>query len=449
MISKFLNCPNCLSSEYFEKLGNKDITCGNCKTTMPNLAGIQYISKNAEQLLFSIQSGFSLWANKKNAQINEINQAIKSSNSKIFSNRLKTLSKAIQFQTNKINKLLSEPLIITLKGHEIPVPDVSFDCDEYFANIHRDWSWNTEQCENQASINIIQKVVQKNTKIKNILVLGAGAGRLSYDIGLAFQPDNVILCDHNPLLLKIAHEMTHGENVELFEFPVSPKKPEDVVRLHKMKNSHYSKEIASKFSFICGDIFDKIFKQKYFDTILTPWLIDILPYHPSKIISRVNELLPIDGIWINFGPLGFQSESKINHYHQNEIIEMLEEGGFKVDRQLNETIPYLASPYSKQFRSEEVWSFTAKKIRNCKKPSHQNTLGEQRWLHETSEPVPVLQEFIEEAVKCKVYSQVLNQINGKRSLDEINDNFCKTFNLDQDSSLNTIKSYLGKILNLV
>jgi hypothetical protein len=50
----------------------------------------------------------------------------------------------------------------------------------YYPNIHRDWAWGVE--ENEASLKQIRSVLHDNAELGDVLVLGAGAGRLAYDI---------------------------------------------------------------------------------------------------------------------------------------------------------------------------------------------------------------------------------------------------------------------------
>src|SRR5690606_32887966 len=64
-------------------------------------------------------------------------------------------------------------------------------------------------------------------KLGRTLVLGAGAGRLAYDIHTQLAPDTTVALDFNPLLMIIARRVTQGENVELYEFPIAPRTAAD------------------------------------------------------------------------------------------------------------------------------------------------------------------------------------------------------------------------------
>ena len=59
----------------------------------------------------------------------------------------------------------------------------------YYANIHRDWCWGDE--ENTASLKQIESVLHDSAELGKVLVLGAGAGRLAYDIHQRFECESV------------------------------------------------------------------------------------------------------------------------------------------------------------------------------------------------------------------------------------------------------------------
>ena len=54
-------------------------------------------------------------------------------------------------------------------------------------------------------------------------MLGAGAGRLAYDIHMRWGPPLTIAADFNPLLLFVARDVAQGGVVELYEFPIAPR----------------------------------------------------------------------------------------------------------------------------------------------------------------------------------------------------------------------------------
>ena len=79
----------------------------------------------------------------------------------------------------------------------------------YYANVHRDWAWGDD--ENKASIRQIRAVLHENAELGKVLVLGAGAGRLAYDLHMQFDCECTVALDFNPMLLLVANAVTRGE----------------------------------------------------------------------------------------------------------------------------------------------------------------------------------------------------------------------------------------------
>ena len=90
----------------------------------------------------------------------------------------------------------------------------------YYANIHRDWAWGDE--ENEASLKQVRAVLHDHAELGNVLVLGAGAGRLAYDVHTNIDCSSTVALDFNPLLLLVAQAVTEGEQLNLYEFPIAP-----------------------------------------------------------------------------------------------------------------------------------------------------------------------------------------------------------------------------------
>ncbi len=85
----------------------------------------------------------------------------------------------------------------------------------YHDNVFRDWAWNNG--ENDALLSGIEGLLAADQRdsLGALLTLGAGAGRLSYDMHRAFSPEVSVLLDLNPLLLLLAAQVTQGTDVSL------------------------------------------------------------------------------------------------------------------------------------------------------------------------------------------------------------------------------------------
>ena len=103
----------------------------------------------------------------------------------------------------------------------------------YYVNLHRDWAWGVE--ENEAALQEIRAVRGADLRgLGRTLVQGAGAGRLAYDLHAAGDAPLTVATDFNPLLLFAARELFAGRAVELYEFPIAPRRIEDHAVLRRL-----------------------------------------------------------------------------------------------------------------------------------------------------------------------------------------------------------------------
>ncbi|MEE4186806.1 MAG: hypothetical protein V2J12_13680, partial [Gammaproteobacteria bacterium] len=89
----------------------------------------------------------------------------------------------------------------------------------YYANLHRDWCWG--DAENAAAATQVSEAIGPGGP-GDLLVLGAGGGRLAYDLHQRFTHPRTIALDFNPLLMLTADRLARGESLALHEFPLAP-----------------------------------------------------------------------------------------------------------------------------------------------------------------------------------------------------------------------------------
>ncbi len=103
-------------------------------------------------------------------------------------------------------------------GTELPV---SQGLTTYYPNLHRDWCWGDE--ENRASLEAVVASLPATGAPARLLVLGAGACRLAYDLHQRLRPSLTVALDFNPFFLLAAARILAGPPLELYEFPIAPR----------------------------------------------------------------------------------------------------------------------------------------------------------------------------------------------------------------------------------
>jgi|GEM_PF-1293669 len=295
---------------------------------------------------------------------------------------------------------------------------------EYYHHILRDWAWDAEPSQhfkthvNDANLQRVLDIWQTPQPGK-MLFLGAGAGRLSWDLHKALKPEFTIAADINPFLLTCAQSLIRSRKAitlpELYTYPqigfpyakswlMQP--PDDPDQLHK-----------SWFA-LGADVWNMPLKEGSVDTVVTSWLLDVTGGDAKDLIQVISFLLKPGGQWINTGPLLYSGQLSFDlKYSAEEILDFADMAGFDLQRQSVEEVAHMASPLNARYHHEQVWSFSARKrteARTLPRPGLNDEWLTPPWLILHHQPVPDMDFQCE--LGHEFIAQVLNLVDGKRSL---------------------------------
>jgi SAM-dependent methyltransferase len=311
----------------------------------------------------------------------------------------------------------------------------------YSANIFRDWAW--ENGENEAMISAVDGVLKADSRdcIGSVLTLGAGACRLSYDLHHRYSATSSVVADINPLLLQIASEVIGGETVSLYEFPLAPLNEASFAVPQKCRAPGRPEKFNdADFLFVLADALDPPFARDSFDTVVTPWLIDIVPQDVRQFIPRINQILPVGGVWVNTGSLAFFHKEVAWCYSEEEVLSLVEENGFELLSVERQTIPYLQSPLSAHGRIESVLSFSARKYEEAGIPDTYSYMPD--WVIDTSLAVPTSPDIVVSSSSHLLSAQVLAIIDGKRTINQIARAVASQYGLGTPETIHAVKRIL-------
>lgn len=416
-LSDVLACPRCDRSPLASD-GNRH-RCKGCKTEYPAVGGIPWLFAEPDASL-------SEWRNRLHFELERLMHELRRLADGLRQTGLRPLTRrrlerqagATEAHRKALQKLLSP---LDLQGAEaswdshlalrtrLPIDQA---LDTYYANVHRDWAWGEQ--ENMASLEQLRRALDESPSAGatgDMLVLGAGASRLAYDLHMQSDARNTVALDFNPLLLLIARAVTSGERLELYEFPIAPIALDDFA---VQRTLAAPQPVRDGFHYVLADVLRAPFRPGSFDTIVTPWLIDIVSEDLPVFATRINRLLKEGGRWINFGSLAFDHAERARRYSREEILAIVDEAGFAPAASHDAVIPYMCSPSSRHGRQERVFTFAAVKSRDVKPPERHKALPD--WLVVGKEPVPLLPSFRTQAVSTQIYSFVMSLIDGRRSI---------------------------------
>ncbi len=416
-LSDLLACPRCDKSPL--EFADDRFHCKACKVDVPTIADVPWMFAEP-------QAALGEWRNRLQFALQKLGHEIAGLESELRDDALKPLArrrverykKCVESHRRKLQKLLRPIDVQSLQGGfetylalrtRLPADQ---GLNTYYANVHRDWAWGDE--ENKASLKQVQAVLHDHAELGDVLVLGAGAGRLAYDIHTTLNCTSTVALDFNPLLVLVARAVTRGGQLNLYEFPIAPLALEDDAVLRKLTAPE---AVDDGFHLVLGDALRPPFPEARFDTVVTPWLIDIITEDLPVLAARINRLLKKEGRWVNFGSLSFASPREVHRYSPEEVKAIVAESGFSDPYVSQATIPYMCSPASRHGRQERVFTFSAYKERNADKPARHQSLPD--WLVKGDDPVPATPSFRQQAMTTQIYSFIMSLIDGKRSIKDM------------------------------
>ena len=417
VLSALLACPRCDKTP-LEQSG-ETYHCKACDIDFPSVNEIPWMFAEPRAALGEWRGRLQFALQKLSHESAGLDQELKGTDLPALARRrVERYKKCVDSHRRKLQKLLRPVDVQSLQGnHETYLAmrtrlPADQGLNTYYANIHRDWAWGDE--ENQASLKQIQAVLHDHADLGNVLVLGAGAGRLAYDLHTNMHCTATVAMDFNPLLMLVAQAMADGKQLTLYEFPIAPLALEDDAVLRKLSAPQPAGE---DFHLVLGDALRPPFPENSFDTVVTPWLIDIITEDFPTLAARINRLLKKEGRWVNFGSLAFSNARRADRHSPEEVKAIVAENGFSDPYVSQATIPYMCSPASRHGRQERVFTFSAYKERNAKKPERHKALPD--WIVKGSDPVPLTASFRQQAMTTQIYSFIMSLIDGRRSIKDM------------------------------
>lgn len=257
---------------------------------------------------------------------------------------------------------------------------------EYYELLLRDWAWDSEDAsENHLKTSHLKTAQTQIANVKSthenanalarikdaltaskrqlghIWVVGCGAGRLSVDVHVTLHAETTIALDANLLLINAAHRIASQQlSWHLSENTSYPQRGFIQGKTWTIPPIKYSTDELKNWFAMAGDAWNPALKPESFDTILTPWFMDVNGKEPAALIGLVQKYLKPGGLWINSGPLLYSASlCESQRLHHEEIIELLHLAGFTIHYQDTQEDVYLNSPLNAQQRVEQIWTFAA------------------------------------------------------------------------------------------
>jgi ubiquinone/menaquinone biosynthesis C-methylase UbiE len=418
-IENLLFCP---SSK--EKISLKDGELFSQSTSYPLFNKIPWLFKDPEYHFLQWGTKIESYIKEEEIYIKHLQAMTNLNENKLTRKRMTKIQEAKSKNLKVISKTLEQ-----FRGHQqIALTASTQQIHSYFQLIFRDWSWDSE--ENDKYFAFVKEKMPKDAK--NVLILGCGPGRLSYDLATYFTATNFISIDHNPFLLLTAQKIFEGEEVKLSDYTNYPKNIESTSKTYKIKREENN---IDNHQFVLGSFPDLPFKDQTFDMIIAPWFFDILDLKYFESVNHALKYLKPNGTFAMFGPNNVHKNYLMDQLTSEEIQEELtpffDESSMKV-----ETLQYLKNPLSSQNRIEDVMFFSG--ISPKVKDLALNTPTKPTMIH--FDPT-----FEHHKAINQTFFNILKHIDQDMTLEELGKKLVQEFGFKESEAIYYAKNFIQKI----
>src|SRR5262249_35033976 len=155
--------------------------------------------------------------------------------------------------------------------------------------------------------------------------------RLAYDLHRRDATAETTVLDIEPFLFTCADTIIRGGSLTIHEANAEVQETEHTARIWKLSDPHGAIP-EDRFHFFIADALEPTSEHEAFDTIVTPWFIDVVPSDLRDVISTVHRLLKPGGRWINVGPLIYRPAVPVAHrFSREELFDLAMRAGFRID----------------------------------------------------------------------------------------------------------------------
>jgi SAM-dependent methyltransferase len=322
--------------------------------------------------------------------------------------------------------------------------DGDFNIIEYYEHILRDWAWDRDgTAENGRALAQVKDAIGAEP-LGRMLVLGAGPARLAYDLAIAHQPALTVALDLSPLLLLAARRIIFDGGLRLHEFPAEPRQGSLATFEHALSAPQGP---PPRFHLLLADAFTPPLRRGVFDTVVTPWFIDIVPVDVRVTLALIHGLLKPGGRWINYGPLAYPSgHAHGQRYTPDELFELIGLAGFDRGETRVERIEFMSSPVAAHAKISQVISFAARKLEPLPAPPD---LPAPAWLLLSHLPIPRFPGLDAFVPEHPLLAYLKQRIDGRATLADLAAMIIKDHGARPDAALEGTRAMLGLIVQAV
>jgi SAM-dependent methyltransferase len=310
-------------------------------------------------------------------------------------------------------------------------------------DLFRDWSDDPDAAaENARALELVLAALGPSLALGRALVLGAGAGRLAYDLARACRPAFTVALEINPLLVLAAERVLFHDGLRLVETPAVP---DGIASVCVERELRTPSGPPANFQLVLADAFAAPFGAGRFDTVVTPWFVDAVPADACRTLSVIHRLLAPGGRWIHYGPLRYPpGRPAVQRYTPEEFFELSALAGFELANPRVTRVDHLRSSANARRHSERALVSVATRV----DPPHASSSGVPTWLLFPHVPIPRLTGLDRVPEHPVVLPYVARQIDGKATAHDIAERLIADHGARPDMAIDGTRALLAVLYRL-
>jgi SAM-dependent methyltransferase len=332
--------------------------CVRCGVELPLLGGVPCVFPNSEAWMVAWRRQLATFDEQVRQSWALLDAArAKPGLMEATRGRLESFRASTAAQLAEIHALL-DPLLLGAPAAGVEDRDAR-PLTHYLDLVYRDWAWEAAGEGGEVALGLAElEAVAGAAPLGRVLILGAGACRLAYELHRRPGTAETFALDVDLLLVAAARRIISGEHLFLTEAPTEANDLDALAIRHELVAP--AGPLDGSFQIVLANGLEPPFAAGTFDTIVTPWFIDVATADLPALISAIARLLAPGGRWLNVGPLVYTHRVPFeSRFTAQEVVAVARATGFDVGPPRLTTVPYAMSPLNGRGRLERTLAFAA------------------------------------------------------------------------------------------
>jgi carnosine N-methyltransferase len=233
--------------------------------------------------------------------------------------------------------------------------------------LHRDWCWLPEAEAELARIEAALFAGLRSSGRRSpgaALVLGAGAGRIAWDMGGFF--DHVFATDSSLMMAHQFQSVLAGDFESCALASTNARTGDDMVKGLRASimpperaDSALVEERRKRMTYFVSDALDVPLASASVAAIASVYFTDLVPLEP--LLGEVGRLLEPGGVFVHFGPLDYHFPDMAHHLSADEIKARFAAEGFIIRSEATVATRHLSFRSAMSVRLYDNWLFVAER----------------------------------------------------------------------------------------